>query len=171
MVGSEFSELRKKRDNYAKSIQVQVETQVPDIPLDALSLRSIIQNESWVATADKEIAVRLGGSLGKTAPEGVTNYILGALELLGIKTVQEVRNTLSVNAKPLGAFTDQYRSLRSGATPPDGFPLGISLFYMVLMLMASRGESELSEALRKLNAHMPSLALSDVVAIAKRSMS
>jgi len=46
---SEFLDLRNSRTQYERSVAVRVEAQVPDLPIDSVSMRSLIEQEPLVA--------------------------------------------------------------------------------------------------------------------------
>jgi putative GTP pyrophosphokinase len=169
VAGSEFSELRRKRDNYTKSIELQVETNVSNIPLDAISFRSLLA-ESWLSEADVEVAAAFGRSKAEQQ-EGPSNFTLQALKTLGVATVEQVRTLLDRHRASLKAFVTEYRTLPTDKAPTDVFPRGISLFYLVVMLLASRGEPEFSKALGQLKASVGSWGPTTIVEMANRAMS
>jgi ppGpp synthetase/RelA/SpoT-type nucleotidyltranferase len=167
VVGSEFSEIRKKRDNYTKAVELQVETQVAQVPLDALSLRSILA-ETWVPAADQEVATLLGVSLARKTSESANTFVLQTVRLLGITTVEKLRGAFDSHHGSLKTFVAEYRTLRSESAQSDALPSGVSLVYLTLMLVASRGEAELSQALAGYKTTLAPGGIAGVIAAAKR---
>jgi len=63
---SEFLDIRNSRTQYERSVAVRVEANVLDLPIDAVSLRSFIEQENIVGQIDGSLAHVMGrGSEGK----------------------------------------------------------------------------------------------------------
>jgi putative GTP pyrophosphokinase len=166
VAGSEFTEIRKLRDNYTKAVEIRIETQV-DVPLDGISYRSILA-EQWLTAADLEIAAAFDRS--RPEGEGPMAFNLAAFRLLGVATVSQVRNLLDKNWESLKAFVAEYRTLKTSKPESEGFPRGISLAHLVIMFLASRGEAEFTDALKELGATTGNSTPAAIVAMAERAM-
>ena len=146
VAGSEFTEIRKVRDNYTRAIELQVETKV-DVPLDAISYRSLLA-EAWVEAADNEIAGIRGAPVSEPSSETSTQFALGAFKMEGIATVAQLRAVFDKNHKLLLTFVEQFLRLqpaRSGKSQR-----GVCFVHLALMLLARKGAEGFSEALRSL---------------------
>jgi ppGpp synthetase/RelA/SpoT-type nucleotidyltranferase len=165
VAGSEFTEIKKQRDNYTRAVELQVETNV-DVPLDAISLRSLLA-EPWVGIVDDEVAALSGWSSTKKTNEALNSLVLRFLKFAGLLTVEEVRKSSAAYRESTKAFATEFLTLLTSEA--KNVDIGESLFYLALMLLAAKGEAALSEALRKLTittAWSPAV----VAAMAKRAL-
>jgi len=53
---SEFLDIRKARTQYEKSVEVRVLTKAPDIAVDAVSLRTFVEQDPILSEIDRAIA-------------------------------------------------------------------------------------------------------------------
>lgn len=165
VAGSEFTEIRKLRDNYTKAVELQVETNV-DVPLDAISFRTLLA-EPWVGAADDEIAALSGWASTKKTNEALNAFVVRFLKLAGVETVEEVRKSSAAHHQSTSAFATEFiKVLTPEARTVD---IGESLFYLALMLLAAKGETALSEALKQLDI-IPSWKPGVVADMAKRAL-
>jgi putative GTP pyrophosphokinase len=164
VASSEFTEIRKQRDNYTKAVELQVETNV-DVPLDAISFRSLLA-EPWVGVADDEIAAQSGWASTKRTEEALNDFVVRALKLAGFATVEEVRKASAAHHESTRAFAAEFIKLLTPAN--QTVDIGESLFFLALMLIASKGADALSEALKRLGIS-PSWKPAAVADMAKRA--
>ena len=59
---SEFLDIRKARTQYEKSVEVRVLTKAPDIAVDAVSLRTFVEQDPILSEIDRAIANSIGAS-------------------------------------------------------------------------------------------------------------
>lgn len=142
---SEFQDIRKQRTAYERSVAVRVEAKEPDIPVDAVSLRPFIEQESIVGEMDKSVASVLGleltAELSDRAVEGRAAAVNGA----GITNLQDLRGALQECRKALPEFVARCRKESwppAPASPPVS-PTGVCLNLLALFLVSRQGKDKL----------------------------
>jgi putative GTP pyrophosphokinase len=91
---SEFLDLRKGKTEYEQSVKVRVEANVPELPIDAVSIKSFVEQERMVAELDELVAVTLGRSLATGFSDSLAESRARAAKLAGMKNLQDVRDLL-----------------------------------------------------------------------------
>ena len=66
LAGREFVDIRKSKAQYERAVALQVEAGVPDIAVDAVSLRTFIEQEPLVKEIDAAVASALAMTLAST---------------------------------------------------------------------------------------------------------
>jgi putative GTP pyrophosphokinase len=163
VVGSEFTEIRKLRENYTKAVELQVETNV-DVPLDAISFRSVLA-EPWTVKGDNEIAEIRGGTATEPTSETSARFAIGAFKMEGIVTVAQLKATFEKSHKPLVDFVRRYLAL--AGTTRGKSQRGVCLIYLALMLLARKGEPAFSDALKILGVDGANVGTAAIAEIAK----
>jgi len=147
---SEFLGIRTSRTQFERSVAVRVEARVPNLPADAVSLRSFIEQEPIVAELDKSLAQIMGASLRENLPDSVVEERARAATLAGMAKLQDVRDSLAKYRTALPEFVRRcYGEL--WPKPPQGFEAskGISIFHLGLMLVGAKGADATTEYLKR----------------------
>jgi ppGpp synthetase/RelA/SpoT-type nucleotidyltranferase len=145
---SQFLELRNKTKEYERSVAVQVEAKVPDLPLDGVSLKSLVESDPTVGQIDVAIAALLGVPLDGEAEVSV-NVKIAALELAGLTTLPAVRASLGKYASGIPEFVGRCREY--WGSPPDELVRGVSTFQLAMLLLHNRDREKVIEALKSLD--------------------
>lgn len=144
LAGREFVDIRKSRGRYERAIALQVEAKVPDVPVDAVSLRSFIEQEPLVGAADRAIAEAIGMNLVDTIDDSILDFRLRAVRSAGFLKLQDIRGALARFAKALPEYAYRCKTelwpthQSSGAANP-----GLSLYHLTSLLLAGQGESSI----------------------------
>ena len=89
LAGREFVDIRKSKAQYERAVALQVEAGVPDIPVDAVSLRTFIEQEPIVSELDGIMASALGFSLDAPQNDAALETRSKLVNLVGIKKLQD----------------------------------------------------------------------------------
>jgi putative GTP pyrophosphokinase len=149
---SEFQALRKEKGNYTKSVKLQVETQVANIPLGLVSIQSFIEQEQLVEKIDKLIAKNHKGGDVDIKPRSVafaSDLASNVLRLTDIKTIDELRSALEKNEAAVIAFAAGCERLISIFHKGSPVTKGMSTIFLGLFLLASSGVGKLKPGLQK----------------------
>ena len=142
---SEFLELRNKRKGYERSIAVQIEANVTGIPINAVTMASFIDQDPLISRINDTLASILGApSIVPSARQGELASHIAAR--LGLKTVESLRALLEAHESQI----IEYSTIGSAyipRTPNANLTRAASIFRLGLLLIANRGEKELSEFL------------------------
>jgi putative GTP pyrophosphokinase len=138
---SEFLNLSKVQSDYQKSVALQVEANVPDLVVDAVSFRSFIEHEPLVAELDKSLTAILGATVQNTISDSMVERRMSAVIFAGMTKIQDVRSTLKRFERALPKYLERCKKeiwshLRSGAEAPKGF----CLYHLGLILMNIKGK-------------------------------
>jgi putative GTP pyrophosphokinase len=147
---SEFLNLRNLKTSYKRSVDVQVETEVRDLPLDLVSMKSFIKTEPLVFKLDESIASILGVS-AKTDDlrDRVIANRLQAAALAGLVTVQDLRDSIKKHQTAVIEYVNSCKDLWK-VGPNNQLAGGASIYHLASMLIASQGEKPLVEAMEML---------------------
>jgi putative GTP pyrophosphokinase len=143
---SEFLELRKKRKDYERSIAVQIKANVSDIPINAVSVASFIEQDPLVSQIDNAIALVLKAPA--VTPHPVQAEVSTQVAtLLGLQTIEDLRKALKAYEAEIIEYSELSRPLLLRA---ESAPLarGACIFRLGLMLLARKGEAELSQMIK-----------------------
>jgi putative GTP pyrophosphokinase len=163
---SQFTELRDKTANYARAVAIQVETKVTDLPPDAASLKSLIDQEPLISKIDQDIASLLGVPVAATSSQTLDLWSRGAHQT-GLTTVQALRDSFAQYNEGIVEFVSRCGKYW-GYSAFSSISRGLSTFQLAKLLIRSRGEAEVlrfTEVL-KIDAGM-NRELADQVAIAR----
>ncbi len=165
----EFRHLRKLQSDYQQSVAVQVEADVTDLPVDAVSLKSFIEHEPLVAEIDQQISSIRGRPIGSVLSDRFAQRRAGSAVWVGMKTLRDVRNYLMRYRKALLAFVRR-RHQEVSENQTAILPPGICIQQLSNMIAYSRGKKDSAEYL-KANAMMTTdTDLDRAVEIAKEIM-
>jgi hypothetical protein len=137
---SEFLTLRKLQSDYTRSIAVQVEAKVPDLPVDAVSLRTFIETDSILAEIDRRIADSWGGRLQTEMPDSNLEPLSKAANAAGIVSLQQLRDSLKKYAGLIPEYSGRGHQ-EIGSTRPKDMPVsrGIGIFHLFQLIVNLQG--------------------------------
>jgi putative GTP pyrophosphokinase len=162
---SEFLELKKTRDNYKRSISVQIEANVSGIPINAVSMASFIEKDPVVLRIDTAIA-QIVEAPSLTQNKAIAEICSQYVARLGIGTIENLRDTLSEYESEIveyAALSRQYLARRPGAA----LVRGASIIRMTVMLLGIRGSEELVEVWTKIDANFAIIRKVDFEALSE----
>lgn len=166
---SEFLDIRKQRTNYQKSVAVRVEAKVPDLPIDAVSLKAFIEQEPLVGKIDKLVADVFGINLIMELPDKVLDVRLKGVNGMGIPKLRELRDALTKYGPMLPEFVRLCRAEVWSTQPvPRGVNLGVSIYQLGLFLAGMQGRDKVMTILKTVGADQAPWDVDRLVAIARR---
>ena len=165
---SEFSELRNKKSTYKQSVAIQVEANVPDLPIDTVSLASFQSQESFVATLDSKIAAIRRLTLSSDPTEQSLSIRASLLKSAGISNIQDLRKELYAHQAELMTYVEQLTKEfpnESSATVPKG----VSVHFLALFLNAAwAGSTDAKQTFKKVGIQATDAELDKIIGIAGR---
>jgi ppGpp synthetase/RelA/SpoT-type nucleotidyltranferase len=146
---SEFLSLRKIQSDYVLSVGVQVETNVPDVPVDPVSLRTFIEQDPLVLEIDTVLSSILGMPLADRLVDSAAEFAATVSIRAGMTKLQDVRDALGRYRTGIPEFVEQCR-LELWPPSPAGSILarGVCIIHLASLLVGSRGTGETVELLR-----------------------
>jgi ppGpp synthetase/RelA/SpoT-type nucleotidyltranferase len=143
MADEEFAQLRDELQKYSEEVESAIEGQPETVFIDKQSLASFIASSSLVHELDQAIA-RLGGTkiATETGMEGsqADRYSVH-LQMLGLQTIADIEDNLHKYKDLIRRFAGKWFARKSEQR--GSFMRGISLFYLMYVLAASTGDTEL----------------------------
>jgi ppGpp synthetase/RelA/SpoT-type nucleotidyltranferase len=158
LVEAEFIDLKKKRSDYQRSVDVRIQAEVPDLSVDAVSLRSLIVQDGHVAELDRAVSTRIRARLVEVVNDGYMERLSKAARIAGLSTVNQVRGFLKKYSEALPEYAALWlaSSLKGRQRKTTRVAMrGISVFYMTTLLIAARGEDQLRDALERTYGILP----------------
>jgi ppGpp synthetase/RelA/SpoT-type nucleotidyltranferase len=138
---SQFIELRDKTANYARAVAIQVETKVTELPLDASSLKSLIDQEPLIRKLDQDMADVLGVQVSAPAKSNSFELWSRGAQRAGLTTVEALRNSLTQYDVGIVEFVRRCREYW-GYGSKTYWARGLSVFQLAKLLIRNRGEAE-----------------------------
>jgi ppGpp synthetase/RelA/SpoT-type nucleotidyltranferase len=140
----EFRSIRDDLAAYVQRVQDEVVSSPTTTLIDRDSLAAFISGSSLVRQLDEVIASHAGQEPAEPA-QGITEYaarLVQGLARFGITTIAELEHEIRERQALITRFSEPFRSHRPdhGERP---IPRGVSVFYMLYLLGAERGEAEL----------------------------
>jgi hypothetical protein len=139
---SEFRDLRKSGTEYEKSVAVRVEAQVSDLPIEPVSMRSLIEQESLVTEIDAALASVMNGKILSPLADGVVERRVRAARLIGMTNVRELRDGLEKYKTRIPELVQRCRQEGIWPKLPTG-PLtitkGICIHHLGTLLVSVKG--------------------------------
>lgn len=142
---SEFLSLKTLQGNYVKSVDVLFQSQSPELPIDAVSVKSFIEQDPIVGEVDAIVSAALGCGISEDLlADRVLESRSKAAKLAGLKTLQELRGALLKNREAIPEFITQWRAQKIFAAPPPGFEMhkSVCIFHLALFLVSIIGEEQ-----------------------------
>lgn len=143
---SEFLDIRTKRTQYERSVAVRVEANVLDLPINAVSLKSFIEQEGIVSQIDGSLARVTGRRQETELDDGWIERRASSLNLLGLTKLQDLRDSLEQFKKAIPEYVDRCRREKLWSKPSTR-PLarGLSIYHLSVMLASLRGEEAMAQ--------------------------
>jgi putative GTP pyrophosphokinase len=151
----EFLDIRKSKTQYERSVAVQVEANVPDLPVDAVSLRTFIEQDPVINEIDGALASMLGGELSGDLRDSVVEQRVIDATFAGAKTLQDLRSLLRQYKPGILEFVTRCQKIwpsPTTATRPDP---GFCIFHLGLLVTGGRGLEAAVELLKLHGAREP----------------
>ena len=140
---SEFLSLRNAQANYRKAVSIQVESNLPNVQLDAVSLRSFLERDPLVAELDRTVARILEHTLVDDLSDHLVESRLRHVSLAGIATINDLRELLKDFKAAIPEFARRCKDdVWPPATPSTFIPKGVCTYQLSLILVSARGEEE-----------------------------
>jgi putative GTP pyrophosphokinase len=138
---SEFLDLRKSKTQYERSVSVRIGASLLDLPVDAVSIRSFMEQDPLVAEMDRSIATMWGTSLSDEIPDSLAEVRSKAANLSGLARLQDVRDYLERYRPEVLDFahTCNEELWASSRRPGTRVNKGLSIYQMALMLAGAQG--------------------------------
>ena len=167
LADQEFLEIRKARVQYERSVAVRVEARVPDIPIDAVSLKSFIEQEPTVLELDQHMSSLRRVPLIAQASDQTLDLRARVLKLAGMNTLQQLTTSLEKHKGAVREYMDRCKKENVWA-PFRGSALqrAISLHHLAVFLKGLQSPEAIAELHRALG-NMPKSDLVRQSAIAK----
>ena len=163
---SEFLEIRKARSQYERAVTLRVEANVPNIAIDAVSLRAFIEKDPIVNEVDMILAQVMGVTLSEDLPDHVVERRVQAALHAEFLTLEDLRNSLKKYGAPLVDFVNRSIQELWKEEKPSVVRRGVSIFHLSSLLTSSRGR-ESAVAFFKKYEFSPSWAIDRQVQIAR----
>jgi putative GTP pyrophosphokinase len=106
---SEFLDIRNSRTQYERSVAVRVEANVLDLPIDAVSLRSFIEQEGIVRQIDGSLARVIGRGQETELDDRWIERRASSLNFLGLTKLQDLRDSLEQFRNAIPEYVDRCR--------------------------------------------------------------
>jgi len=148
LADSQFSDLRDKTTNYERAVAVQVEAKVPDLPLDAVSLKSFADQEPLVGEIDAELAAAVGTRAGGQINDKRAENLARLARLAGLVTVQQLRDSLNKYRKGVIQYLEGFRKIWPAV--PNELRKGVSILHLANLLIFSQGEEKVAEVYKEM---------------------
>jgi putative GTP pyrophosphokinase len=137
---SEFLALKNLQSDYKRAVAVQVEAQVPDIPVDSVSLRTFIETDSNLEKLDRALASKMRFELTNELADVVVESLSRAANAAGIKSLQQLRDSLRGYADAIPEYALRGDREAWPDRPPNlVVTRGTSIFYLLQMLANLQG--------------------------------
>ena len=134
---SEFLDIRKARTQYEKSVEVRVLTKAPDIAVDAVSLRTFVEQDPILSEIDRAIANSIGASeiyqLDSQWLERASKDAFAA----GMQKLQDLRALLFTYQTAIPEYVGRMQKVWPAATK-FSIPAGVCIFHLCMMLVFHR---------------------------------
>ncbi|QNI32784.1 RelA/SpoT domain-containing protein [Alloacidobacterium dinghuense] len=169
---TEFLDIRKQKADYSRAIAVQVESEVPELLVDPISLQAFVDQEPLVHKLDNVIADLLQLELHDEFPEKTAEMRARAANLAGLKTLRDLRKALKQYEEGIVEYVSRCRSVwHTGPSSTSHLQKGLCIYHLAMMLLAIRGNEVVLEALKSLRIN-PSSAwnVTGQIAIAQEVM-
>jgi len=172
LAGQEFVDIRDRRAKYERAVALQIEARVPNIPVDAVSLRSFIDQEPIVLKTDRAIAAALGYELAESLTDDMVERRSKAVNSAGLSTIQDIHDALVKLGDLLPEFMKRCSSEAWPDVPRVGTAdKGLSVYNLALLLAAKGGAASLSSFFQSLGVALPDPELERAASIAREIFS
>jgi putative GTP pyrophosphokinase len=143
---SEFLSIRASRTQYERSVAVQVEAKMPDIAVDAVSMKTFIEQEPLVSEINISIAdiagIRISGGLSDQLVEIASK----AARLAGMTKLQDIRDSLKQYGVAIPEFVRRCLAEVWPSQPQRRpYSKSVSVYQLAVILVSRRGKDALVE--------------------------
>lgn len=154
---SEFVNLREQRTSYKRSVGVQVEAELPNVPVDAVSLKAFASQEPVVARVDERISKVLERPLSE-ATDSASERWAKAARAVGLTTVPMLRESLKKHEMAISEYVRRSIPIWAEAMHP-GAPIGrgVSIYQLANILAAAQGEGKLAHLWETVGLKLPAV--------------
>jgi ppGpp synthetase/RelA/SpoT-type nucleotidyltranferase len=168
LAGREFVDIRKSKAKYERAVALQVEAGVPDIPMDAVSLKTFIYQEPLVPAIDNAVALSLGISILTVLTDNTAEMRSKAANFAGLTKLQDLRDALErLRAQVLEFVQRCHVDVWPNTRRSSQAERGVCIYHLALLIVAARGENDALELLRFLGISPMGVHLNRLTAIAK----
>lgn len=163
---SEFLDIRKQKTDYQRSVAVRVEAKVPDLPVDAVSLRTFIEQEPIVHEVDVSVAAAMGCELARDLSDSEVELRSIIANCAGIHTLQDLRNALTEYRTAVPKFVRLCTKRVWPASAGRTVERGICVYNLGLFLASVQGEADVVAALKAIGVETITLDIDSQVEVA-----
>jgi ppGpp synthetase/RelA/SpoT-type nucleotidyltranferase len=146
---SEFLSLRKLQSDYKLAVGLQVETNVPNVPVDPVSLRTFVEQEPLVREIDELLASDGGYPLSVALDDRTVEMYARDAIYAGMGKVQDVRDFLR---RFRSGIPEYVRRCRKEVWPRSlgktALPRGVCIYHLATMVVGSRRTGETVEFIK-----------------------
>jgi hypothetical protein len=110
LVDAEFKDIRDKTENYRMAVDLRIESQdtdISDVGIDSISLLSFMRQDPIVLRATQLMAERFKLPMEDEIPDNKFEVALNGLQVLQVRTLQELRQVLLDNMEKIPLFLEQ----------------------------------------------------------------
>ncbi|ABF39386.1 conserved hypothetical protein [Candidatus Koribacter versatilis Ellin345] len=151
LADSEFLDIRKKKSSYERSVELRIEANVPDVPLDSVSLKSLLTQDPHVKEVDSKLAVIFASELVPDLSDAEARRRFPIMEFLGLQSVRSAQDKLRQHEAALLEFAtlSEQGVWRDWKLKTPIMP-GIGFYHLMLLFAFSGGLESAQVALAKL---------------------
>jgi GTP pyrophosphokinase len=139
---SEFLDIRKKKSDYIKSVDLQLGADVLDVPLNPLSLRSFVMLNPVVERIDQALAKLTGSPLSDELTDEALIKRNSQLKGTGFKTIKEVLESLILHERGITEYVGRMINLFSITFNNKPLVRGVCIHNLAVMIKCSRETEE-----------------------------
>jgi putative GTP pyrophosphokinase len=142
---SEFLSIRMSRTEYEQSVAVRVEANVVDLPVNAVSIKSLIEHEPLVAELDAAVAASQRRELLFVVPDKLAELRSAAATHVGLTKLLDIRDGLRKYKLAIPEFAR--RCAAEGLLPgirPGTVSRGVCIHYLCLLLSSIKGTESIT---------------------------
>jgi putative GTP pyrophosphokinase len=150
----EFQTLRNEIAEYQSVVDKDVDRAPESVPIDQDSITALVKGNDALVALDGYIVHTLGSELVEGVPQAGVNS--ARLRREGFETIAQVADSIQERDKVIRAFVDQWAQ-RPGRQPRPSIYQGISLFYLMYVLVAESKNLSRVEAYLDAESIRPSL--------------
>lgn len=135
---NEFISIRKKLDDYSKSVVKKIEKSPGDVEINSASLKAFINTSRIVVELSKKIVHAVVSNIDESENPDFIERHIAKLRYLDINTISELHKLLIDNSSIIVNFAKEW-------IIPKRSPLlhkSISLFYLCYVIIAKKGSSK-----------------------------
>lgn len=154
MAESSFQSLRDRKLNYQRSVDVRVTAEAPDVPIDAVSMKSFLSSEPTVAKLDAAIASFFKASL-QAPPDQIIEVRVRLARAAGFKNITDLAGALRQYEAAVLEYVE--RASQLWGPRPEGVPMNasVSVNYLSTLLIGARGAEPLKKVVEEISGHAP----------------